>query len=785
MRTRLLVALATVAGVLLGTTGLAWAAAPGAPQSPTAQPKDGAAVVSWQAPSSNGGSTITGYRVESTPGSVVVTVNGSTFSTTVSGLTNGTSYTFVVKAINADGTGPASAATAPVTPAQAPSVPRSVSASAGNAQATVSWTAPSSNGGSAITGYRVTTSPGNGTTTVGAAATSATITGLTNGTAYTFTVLAFNAAAEGPASSPTTPITPSAPPGAPTAVSATSGNGQATVSWTAPSSDGGSAVTGYTVTSAPGGRTATTNGAGRSATVTGLTNGTTYTFTVTATNVRGTGPASVASPAIVVGLPGAPTNVTGVAGDTQVTVSWSAPSSDGGSSITGYRITASPGGRTATTGPSNRSVAITGLTNGTGYTFTVSASNSRGSGPLSAPSATVVPGVPGPPTNVRATAGNAQATVTWTAPSSTGGSAITSYTVTASPGGATISVGSVARSATLTGLSNGTSYTFTVRAVNGRGTGPASTPSPAVTPFAREVRRIAGADRIATAVAASQDAWATTSTSASATRALAQAVVLARANDFADALAGTPLAARKVGPLLLTSSGQLDGPVRSEIGRVLARGAIVYLLGGTGALSSSIESMLVGDGYRTVRLAGADRYDTAVRIADVGLGNPTTQVVVTGLGFADALSAGAAAARLGASVLLTAGDQLPGATGAYLRDHGGSRFAVGGQAARALPSAESIAGADRYDTAVRVARRFFSGPVEIGVASGTQFPDALAGSAHIGARRGPLLLVSSTAPRVVTQYLSEQRGGSLIVDVYGGTAAVSNTVRDQLAAAIR
>ncbi|MEA3054593.1 MAG: hypothetical protein QOD30_25, partial [Actinomycetota bacterium] len=239
MRTRLLVALAIVAGVLLGTTGPAWAAAPGAPRNAVAQPRDGAAVVSWDAPTSDGGSAITGYRIESTPGSIVVTVSGSTFSTTVSGLTNGTSYTFVVKAINGDGTGPASAATAPVTPAQPPSVPRSVSASAGNAQATVTWTAPSSTGGSAITGYRVTTSPGGATMTVGGSATSATVAALANGTAYTFTVVAFNAVGDGPASSPTTPVTPSAPPGAPTGVTATSGNGQATVSWTAPSSDGG------------------------------------------------------------------------------------------------------------------------------------------------------------------------------------------------------------------------------------------------------------------------------------------------------------------------------------------------------------------------------------------------------------------------------------------------------------------------------------------------------------------------------------------------------------------
>jgi hypothetical protein len=174
-----------------------------------------------------------------------------------------------------------------------PGAPTGVSAVAGNASATVSWTAPA-NGGSAITGYTVTASPG-GATASTTGATSATVTGLTNGTAYTFTVTATNSVGPGPASTPSTPITPTAPtvPGAPTGVSAVAGNASATVSWTAPA-NGGSAITGYTVTAAPGGATASTTGATTVA-VNGLTNGTAYTFTVVATNSVGPGPASAPS----------------------------------------------------------------------------------------------------------------------------------------------------------------------------------------------------------------------------------------------------------------------------------------------------------------------------------------------------------------------------------------------------------------------------------------------------------------------------------------------------------
>src|SRR5207253_502531 len=142
----------------------------------------------------------------------------------------------------------------PKAPATVPGAPTAVSATAGNASASVSWTAPASDGGSAITSYTVTSSPAGASATV--AGTSATLTGLSNGTAYTFTVIATNAVGHSPPAAPPNCVTPKAPatvPGAPTAASATAGNASATVSWTAPASDGGSAITSYTVTSIPTG----------------------------------------------------------------------------------------------------------------------------------------------------------------------------------------------------------------------------------------------------------------------------------------------------------------------------------------------------------------------------------------------------------------------------------------------------------------------------------------------------------------------------------------------------
>ena len=184
---------------------------------------------------------------------------------------------------------------------------------------------------------------------------------------------------------------------------------------------------------------------------------------------------SFAAPATA---PGAPTGLAGSPGNGSASLSWTAPASDGGAAITSYTITPSVGAPIVT-GTNATTRVVTGLTNGTPVTFTVAAQNAVGVGAASAP-VTVTPAIPAqaPPTNVLASAGNASATVTWTA-----SPGATSYTVTSNPAGGIVSNPVSGTTATVTGLTNGTAYTFSVTATGPGGTSAPAT-SPAVTPTA-------------------------------------------------------------------------------------------------------------------------------------------------------------------------------------------------------------------------------------------------------------------------------------------------------------
>lgn len=272
---------------------------PGAPTSVVGTAGNNQVSVAFTAPAVLGTGTIS-YTATSSPGSFTAT--GASSPLVVTGLSNGTAYTFTVTASNAFGSS-TSAASASVTPAAVPSTPNAPTATRGNTQVSLSWTAPANNG-SAITDYVVqhSTDSVNWTTFADgtSASTTATVTGLINGTAYVFRIAATNAVGTSAYSSASTPaVTPAGVPATPAAPTPTAGNGQVSLSWTAPSANG-SAITDYKIyyaTSAGGSYTlfSDTVSTATSVTVTGLTNGTAYFFKIAAVNAIGDSALSAAS----------------------------------------------------------------------------------------------------------------------------------------------------------------------------------------------------------------------------------------------------------------------------------------------------------------------------------------------------------------------------------------------------------------------------------------------------------------------------------------------------------
>jgi putative cell wall-binding protein len=290
--------------------------------------------------------------------------------------------------------------------------------------------------------------------------------------------------------------------------------------------------------------------------------------------------------------------------------------------------------------------------------------------------------------------------------------------------------------------------------------------------------RVAGADRVATSILISQTGFPTSLS--------AVTVVLARADDFADALAGTPLAVHFQGPLLLTPTDGITPALRAEIQRVLPVGRNVYLLGGVAAIAPGVASDLQTLGYNPVRVSGVDRYDTAVKIANL-LGDPPTIFEADGTNYPDGLSAGPAAALSHGAVLLTDGRIQAPETAAYIAAHSTDvRYAIGGPAAAADPKAQALVGADRYATSIAVARDLFASPSLVDIASGANYADALSGGPLAGMQGAPMILVapSGQLPGPVQSYFNRYSNTVLSALLFGGTAAVSTPVAKEIAQAL-
>jgi len=306
------------------------------------------------------------------------------------------------------------------------------------------------------------------------------------------------------------------------------------------------------------------------------------------------------------------------------------------------------------------------------------------------------------------------------------------------------------------------------------------------------VTRAGGADRYETAAKASQVAFKSDSVNN---------VVLASGVSFADALSASGLAGSAVAPLLLTASATLPDVTLDEIHRVSVApvDTTIWVVGGTGAISSDVVARLETAGFQVVRIGGANRFDTSRLVAErieqfEGTAFSHTAFVVNGRAFADGLSVGPVAYANATPVLLTETEALPAETQAALDASGithtmvvGGASAVSDAVLAELPAGSSrvASGATRYDTAVAFAQwaldEGLATPSLAGIASGAGFPDALSAGGVIGSQGGVLLLTAPTELSPPAQeFLSDRRDEIGAALLFGGTSAVSDAVRSRV-----
>ena len=395
--------------VVRGLTGVALPTRlPSAPRSVRAVAGPGRLSLSWLAPVDAGSTAIDDYVIEvravgDTTWQRVTDSTGTSLSATVTGLTNGVAYHVRVAAVSALGQGMAATGATAVTPATGPPPPVGLTGVRGYRQAVLTWAAPS--GVSGVSDYAVQyrvvgTETWQDVTDGVSATTSATVTGLTNDTAYRFRVATLAGAEQGPWGDPSAVVVPAGlAPGAPatvTSLRAVAGANAVTLTWSAPSS--GDTVADYVVQYAVvGGITWRTfaDGAGTttSTTVTGLSTGNTYRFRVAATNTVAQGPWSADVRLTLVSVrPGTPTGLSAVAGAKVATLTWTAPS--GGAAVSDYVVQYAVVGavtwRTFADGVgTTTTVTVTGLTTGRTYRFRVAAKAGSTTGSFSARSNSV------------------------------------------------------------------------------------------------------------------------------------------------------------------------------------------------------------------------------------------------------------------------------------------------------------------------------------------------------------------------------------------------------------
>jgi alpha-tubulin suppressor-like RCC1 family protein len=536
---------------------------PVAPTSLSATSSDSSVTLSWTAP--NPFREILNYRITATGGgqSVVISAGAGETSKIITGLTNGASYTIAMNATNRVGDSETSSSIT-ATPSTTPQAPASLNVQPTTQGITATWASPSDNGGSSVLDYAVkifehnadisTAAPVFSSVTELSNVAATTANGLTIGTSYDIYVWSRNANGLSTLPNSASAIVPGRP-SSPINIQAVGGSGSIDVSWAAPLSDGGFPIFSYVVRtynfgSSTAMSTVVLNASTFSTSVSSLIDGSTYEVTVTASQAGGPTDSSSAIAAqgseslrytAVAGRPLAPTITAVTESNASLTVTWQVVPDVPGVTVTHYVIKAV--GTSTVTSPAISAASlnctttctssISPLINGTSYQVSVAAGvgSSVGSFGLYGASDEATPRTtPSSPQNLQLAGGDTSIDVSWDPPSSDGGAEISAYELTLVAGSTTINktFDELTLATSVSGLTNGTTYSVSVVAVNEAGnsaTPLAGTQKALTTPSAPNVTTIGPATTTLTTQSISSDGSVATLTFASATNLLEGNVV--------------------------------------------------------------------------------------------------------------------------------------------------------------------------------------------------------------------------------------------------------------------
>lgn len=285
--------------------------------------------------------------------------------------------------------------------------------------------------------------------------------------------------------------------------------------------------------------------------------------------------------------------------------------------------------------------------------------------------------------------------------------------------------------------------------------------------------RLSGSNRYETSVKISENGWAN-----------ADSAVLVSGAAFADALSAAPFAKQINAPILLTSNDSLDKNTAAELSRLKVKK--VYIIGGIGVISGSIENALKTMGINIERISGSDRYATSLEVAKQ-ISSPGQVFIASGKEFSDGISISSYAALSGSPILLTDGSQLNDDALQYIKDNKSTPYVIGGTGVvhdsivKNL-GAERISGLDRYATNLAVLSKFDDkyDLSNIYLASGSEFADALCGSAAASKENAPVVLLDKNNSSDIKNYIKSKTANANQIHILGGEGVISQDIVNQI-----